>query len=637
MKSFLKKSAVISLIALFSFFLASCWGDNESPGFKLQLADIELTAGESTSATVSIVRTDFTNEVALSVSGTPSFLTASFDEASTLANQVTLTLTAEDTAEGTHSLTLMGTAGRQIKTKSFTVNVLAPSEPDPTEPDPTEPDPIEPDPTEPRENKANYNAYSGSLPSWSSFSPALPDERRPTGASQTVQELLGDVTYDCTTTPYSLTSTPEEIVTLEPDAGVFWVGGLLQGKGYKEGIGSLKELPIRERAPVVVSIDILSGNNTLTVENPTAARVNQAIGELIEKATTKGLKAGSSIFYEQESTHSLEQSALDLGMSVSFLGASIKSRMGYSQKADESTITAYFVQKMFTVSTNVPATPEAVFSDAFTQDKLDRQISLGNIGRDNIPTYVSSITYGRIMSFTFTSSASETDVRAALSAAYSGQEADLTFERKKILQEAKVQLVTVGGEASNALAAIRSGNVKDYFDPDAALTSAKPISYVVRNLGDNSIAKVSETTTYNIKECSARAAEKKGERIRITIEKIKVISDCDRGINPAGDMIGKLWINDELVWNLPETEYNDGEDIPINVSVTKDYFFDTPEQIKIGGFLTDVDTGDDQRVGLWIDYHDPLDPETKRSYIQNSRPDCESDLYYSIEKVDDLF
>ncbi|NBC86400.1 MAG: hypothetical protein GVY25_09435, partial [Bacteroidetes bacterium] len=57
------------------------------------------------------------------------------------------------------------------------------------------------------------------------------------------------------------------------------------------------------------------------------------------------------------------------------------------------------------------------------------------------------------------------------------------------------------------LRVIRSGDWSQYFtDENVALSSAAPLSYTFRNLGDGSIASVTETTEYNIKTCAARQA-----------------------------------------------------------------------------------------------------------------------------------
>ena len=363
--------------------------------------------------------------------------------------------------------------------------------------------------TQQQNNKADYDKFSSEeLPSWGEFSPLGTPADAPTAPGTPLTEIVNGTTYDCTVTPYSLTDNPDKIVTFDPDSEILWVGSLLQGKGYKDGIGSLNELPIRERAPVELSINLLTGNNTVTVKNPTVASVNQAIGQLIQKAEQAGFKSGSDVSFTQKETHSVEQAALKMGVAAKYMGFSIKASLNASRSAEERTITAFFIQNMFTVSMSIPQTPEAVFSDDFTQEVLDEQIALGRIGADNVPTYVSNIVYGRVLKFSFTSTASEEKIKATLNAAYSGigasGEINLSAEQKKILEESEVGLVTIGGDGENALAVIRSGNLRDFFKKDAPLTTARPLSYTVRNLGDNSIAQITETTNYNVKECTAR-------------------------------------------------------------------------------------------------------------------------------------
>jgi len=145
-----------------------------------------------------------------------------------------------------------------------------------------------------------------------------------------------------------------------------------------------------------------------------------------------------------------------------------------------------------------------MFAPAFTPTRLQQEIDRGHVGSSNPPVYVSNIVYGRVLIFTFTSSTTADSIRIALSAAAAKKDsAGIDVSLSRILTTADIRVVTVGGEGRNATELIRSGELANYFTEDAALTSARPISYTVRNLGDNSIARVSETTEYNLKECEA--------------------------------------------------------------------------------------------------------------------------------------
>lgn len=349
------------------------------------------------------------------------------------------------------------------------------------------------------------NEYVATLPPWDQFSPQLVDTNDISGTGVSSQELVGGSLYQCNTAPYTIAQTPDKIVTMDPDVNILWLGALLQGRGYKGGIGSLAEWTVRERAPLQVSIDLLSGNSSKVVTDPDLASVNQAIGELVQAAQTSGHRGGSSVSYAMQETHSTFQVGIALGLSTRYFGPRIIASLDAGRNASENTITAHFVQRMFTVSMVLPSAPADVFSEAFTESRLAEERNRGHVGSDNIPVYVANIVYGRTLLFSFTSNTTTDSIRGALAVSFAKDSGTIDARYLNILSTSRIGVVTVGGEGRNATALIQSGKLADYFNEDAALTSARPISYTVRNLGDNSIAKVSETTTYQLKECEAMA------------------------------------------------------------------------------------------------------------------------------------
>jgi hypothetical protein len=344
---------------------------------------------------------------------------------------------------------------------------------------------------------ADLQDYFSSLPSWEAFSPPLPEAEAPLGdpVEDEDETMIDGEPYQCSTTPYSLTTTPDDIVTLNPDVEILWVGALLQGDGHLEGIGSLAELPIRQRTPVEVTLDLLAGENSRSVADPTVATVNAAIGGLIEDAAAAGHEA-------------------------SYMGSTIKSSLSAEVSAETRTVTAYYIQRMFTASMVLPQHPEDVFSEAFTEAMLQREQESGRMGPDNPPVFVSSVAYGRIMMFSFTSTSSEAKINATLSALYNGGEfgGEIDTELQTVLDNAEIRVVTVGGDAEHALDLIRENNLGAFFTSDAPLTTARPISYTIRSLTDNVIARVSETTEYDLRQCARGAVT--GARYRFTADRI---------------------------------------------------------------------------------------------------------------------
>jgi hypothetical protein len=407
--------------------------------------------------------------------------------------------------------------------------------------------------------RGDYNQFSGSLPSWSQFSPVLSDQDKgDESATQFFDDISVGITYGCKSTPYTLTRTPEAIVTLSPDIDAFWVGSLLQGRGYREGIGSLTELPIRQRSPLTLYIDVLGPQISKVVDYPDAAKVQQSISDLILNLQDSKTPLGGSIAFSEKKVHSTEQAALSLGVSAKYMKVKIKTGLEISRKLDQTTLMVQFYQKLFTVTMVRPQTPADFFSNEFTQEKLSEQISLGNLSAENIPVYVSSITYGRVMHYSFTSSAKEEEIRATLNASYralqNGVSVTLSAEQQKILQEADVRLVTVGGDQNAALNIIKSGDYRAYFAESAPLSTASPISYQIRNLGDGSTALLSETTTYNVKECSVKSVPPK------PLEPKPIQVDTEKCTTGGTSSSGRKSCNTPQVSRtLPEGSYFDGK------------------------------------------------------------------------------
>jgi hypothetical protein len=415
---------------------------------------------------------------------------------------------------------------------------------------------VAPTPTTPStaDARASFNSLVLGFPNWAAFSPELPEQNRATAASSRATQTLGNNAYDCTTTPYTLTETPDKIVTFNPDANVLWAGALLQGQGYKQGLGSLKELPIRQRAPLELSVNLQTAGNSATIANPTNVSVQAAIGGIIDNAGRNGILPSTSVSYQKTDSYSSEQIALSLGVSVKYLASSAKATFDFKRDASERTVTAIFKETAFTVSVAAPQTPSSYLSSAFLSADLNAQIQQGNLGRDNIPVYVASITYGRMLMFSLTSKASSQEINATLDAMYQGGavtvEGNLDAKYKKVLQESKISVVTVGGDAENARRLIASGKLSDYFGRTNSLGTYKPMSYEVRNLGDGSIAKLSETTNYNVTECSVLTAKKVGERWVSVIDGIYLNEpgdDSEGNIFGAGFLVGAKG----AIFNIP--------------------------------------------------------------------------------------
>jgi len=373
-------------------------------------------------------------------------------------------------------------------------------------------------------NPADVAAFASSLPSWSTFSPPVTESVNeeigdPAGATVSVDP--SDPTYDpnfvCTKTPYSLATNPREVITMSGALGLLVPGKLLQGAPHVQG--ELRTLPIAERATVrlTISLNNLIGDAYRQVNDPSDGTLKTAVNELIQAAETSNFEAGSSVSFQQATSYSFDQAALGMGLSVRYMGSSVKGSLQSKTSAEKLTITASFIQNAFTIGVDTPPNAAGWFSDALTQERLQTYISSGAMGPDNLPVYVSDVTYGRIIMISITSSASESDIKASLEASYNGGfwggELDLSAERQSVLKESEISIQQLGGPTEGAfkLANVllqQSGEAEpgdfglaEFFAEDVSLTTYVPISYTLRNLSDNSIAGVGETSNYTLTEC----------------------------------------------------------------------------------------------------------------------------------------
>ena len=354
--------------------------------------------------------------------------------------------------------------------------------------------------------QADVNSYLMDLPSWDDFAAVEDTTTAPVG------DMLADMSTSmlCTTTPYSITQNPEAVVTFGAAPDVMYLGSLIQGDTYLGGLGSMEELPIRQRAPLTIALKLFTGTDiTRTVENPNAATIQAALNDLVAEANS-GEPPGSRTFYQYKQSYSSQQAALSVGLSYKYMGSYGRMSLDFETSTEKTTVTAFLKQIMFEAYIVRPQTPAQFFSEDFTEDLLDEQIALGNIGTGNLPVYVSRIQYGRMLLYSMTHTASRTMMSYAARAGYNGLasvSADVRAEVESILQNATITVASIGGNDDGIRAMIRSGELSDYFAYDDPLTTAEPLAYALYNLADGSLAVVSETTGYDVRQCSSIAAK----------------------------------------------------------------------------------------------------------------------------------
>jgi hypothetical protein len=355
----------------------------------------------------------------------------------------------------------------------------------------------------PDNGPSDVNAYLNNLPKWNNF--AHVKDTADIAYDDSITADMSNLVL-CTSTPCSITQNPQKIVTFGEAPNVLYLGSLIQGNSYSGGLGSIMELPIRQRAPLIIGVNLFSGTDIMdTVIDPNAASVQASLNTIISNAANSGHQSGIRMYYKKEETYSLDQVLLKLGMSFKFLDVDARAKLDYTATSQQKTVTAFYEQVMYEAYIVRPQTPAQFFSADFTMEKLNEQINLGNIGPGNPPVYVDRIQYGRIMIFTMTSTADVESMMMAIEGSYSGFgsfSAEVEASLRNILNTSECRVAAVGGTESTIESMLRSGSLGDYFANVAPITSAVPLAYTVISL-DGSVAVFSETTSYDKRECSA--------------------------------------------------------------------------------------------------------------------------------------
>lgn len=496
--------------------------------------------------------------------------------------------------------------------------------------------------------------------SWTKLSPQKQAADMPTGKIENATEVVDTHQYACTSTEYSMTKTPKEFISIDPDASIVWLGNLIQGDSHLQ-VGELQELPISERAPLSISIDLLRADNFRIVAHPSLITVNAAIGGLIEDAVNAGHEASTDVYFESKEAHSTEQTSLDLGFTAEYLGGRAETSLSVDNQGEEHTFFAYFIQRAFTVSMVLPTAPHDMVTDAFSQEQLDTLKGRDKIGDSNPPLYVSSMTYGRVLIYKMTSSDSKQRIKAAINASYNGLAGGgsgyTEAELQKTLSTAKIEISAFGGNQANIEALIRTGELRSYFTGDTKLTSMRPISFELRNLQDNTTAHITRTTEYNVKQCTylGETTPPIGEKVKVIFDKVYIPSDCDGGID-KGDIYGRFDviagdINGNDVTTRVKTisrnnvvKVQSGNTLQLGAAGSSVIFNRYHgKTFRISGQLMDADggtRGSDDIVGNWNANQFDIATAAPGTRTKRAVSNCNGNnptLTYRIEKVADIY
>lgn len=462
--------------------------------------------------------------------------------------------------------------------------------------------------------------YFLSLSKWQDLSKPVPNDP---GTAIGDPKRTDEGKYECINQDYSLAKTPDAIVVFDNTSATLWPGSVLQGSRYLNGY--FEQLPIAQQAPIALTINLSIPNPSVEVSNPSKQTMQGAIATLVERGKDTPVPAEATYHFKE--VYSLKQLLLDFNLSAKYINQNAKASLKIDTSVETKTLSAYFVQNMFTVSVPTPRTPSSYFSN-ISMDDIEDQQTMGRIGKNNPPLYVESVTYGRVLLFTMSSKASKTDIQAALDYAYKGG-ADIDAKTKahynNILSSAEINVMPYGGPWKEAAQLITSANIKEYFSDTAPpLSTAVPISYKLNTLARGTTAAVSETTTYTQRDCHLKQAAVVKKNSKFTLQYVgggdnRYLSVAEwKQIGLAGK-----WPYPTLQLRAVKLQFRGGKEAMTNGTNIRFITLETKAQGK--------KLGDYNELGAWNAkkqvFYDKPDSSSKQNWIFTKKSSGKGDKY----------
>lgn len=345
-----------------------------------------------------------------------------------------------------------------------------------------------------------------------------------------------DGDYSCTTQNLRETRQYDRIVAYAANSDSMYPGALISADSAMTGLFTQVVLP---RAPQTISVSLenLAGTKHATIDAPSLSAYRDALSKILDAGITGSTPA--NLYSEIEQVHSENQLNIALGIQASWgLGiASLKSSFDFSNQQTRSRYIVRYTQTYYTVDLDAPASPSAVLAPDVTLDDVQSKMDAAHP-----PVYVSSVTYGRMVLFTFESQYSAEEMSAALDFAYSGGidvRGDVSVTYKDIISQSKITAFILGGDAGAATQTIDSYEALMNFIKSGGNYSRQspgaPIAYKLSYLKDNSPARMSFTTDYQVKDC-VRVAQ----RVQVTLQSIAVDRASDGTFDSTLEVFGTI-------------------------------------------------------------------------------------------------
>lgn len=420
-------------------------------------------------------------------------------------------------------------------------------------------------------------------------------------------------------TTYNASENANGFMEFDPNAGVLYPGDLVGGNSVRDGVLNTLAVP---RAGGTVTLDILSGidnDDSRHVDSMSYSAVHHAMNSILA-----GYHGGTPgrLSYAMKQVYSATQLHSDLDLGYSGPTNKVNSSLNFDFSTSKTHFVVELMQQFFTMSIDEPSEPQDMIGPGITPDELKSVLEEAGPA-----CYISSVTYGRIFLLDYTSTASSTQLNAALQYAYSGGlssgDVKTTDDFNNVMKQTTVQAMAIGGDADSALGAALNFDKLQSFLNDGEFSPSnigEPISYRVNYLADNDLMALNNTTQYTVTEkIPLGAFSIFFDRLNVTRLRFdNMHGGCKIVVGMTNNITGK----DSIIWTSPvspsTTHYypyydgagfydfgsdlmNDNKDYPLYWTVPQFLIpGSTDSKLWIDFFVTDFEYSPDPTEAKWV-------------------------------------
>lgn len=325
--------------------------------------------------------------------------------------------------------------------------------------------------------------------------PQVPVEVPFTILSESSEVIDGQVT--CTEQQVEFGPQFGEVMSLDPQSTVIYPMAVLNYKSFQDGT----YIPVvGKRLPATISISLsnITGQVSKTIEEPSLASVREAIQEILLSKAGGGTTA--KISWQQSEIYSEKHLKLSIGANYGNLLMDINGQYNYSSNEIIGRFLFTFTQEYYSIDADAP---QPGIDNFFKQD-----MNCSQVGGES-PVWVSSVKYGRKVYLMIESKSYDYshigELKASFDAFFSSNGVSVDTKLSSLMNEKSIRGIIMGGPSYEGIKAINDiSQLKSYLLAGAnfnAKSPGVPLSYTLRFVNDNSIAKLVLYDKFTIRDC----------------------------------------------------------------------------------------------------------------------------------------